>query len=156
MLLAEWVQQSAVAEFLRHSIWLYPVINAAHIIGLALLFGATIPLDLRLLGCWPSMPIALLARVLMPVIVSGLAMAIAFGALLFITGPVDYLYSSVFIFKILLLSLALLNAFILTRAEAWRKALLSNTLNVQVRLQALLSIILWLAVIFLGRLIAYR
>src|SRR3546814_3819020 len=37
---------------LRASRWVYPLVNTAHIAGIALLFGAIAPLDLRLLGAW--------------------------------------------------------------------------------------------------------
>ena len=55
---------------LRASRWVYPLVNTAHVVGIALLVGAIAPLDLRLLGLWRGVPLHLLARVLQPVAVA--------------------------------------------------------------------------------------
>ena len=73
-MLVEWLsaleQLPFVAE-LRNSRWTYATVNASHIVGIALLFGAIVPLDLRLMGCWRSVPIQTLARILVPVAAAG-------------------------------------------------------------------------------------
>ena len=68
---------------LRASRWDYPLVNAGHIAGIALLVGAIVPLALRLLGAWRSVPLDLLARVLQPVALAGLALAVLCGFLMF-------------------------------------------------------------------------
>jgi len=55
---------------LRASRWVYPLVNAGHIAGIALLVGAILPRDLRLLGAWRSVPLDLLSRVLLPVAIA--------------------------------------------------------------------------------------
>lgn len=63
----EWaaaLEATDLATTLRGSVWAYPLVNAAHILGVALLVGATVPLDLRLLGAWRSLPLGPLWRVL--------------------------------------------------------------------------------------------
>ena len=50
------LEATAVAQTLRTSRWLYAATNTAHIFGIALLVGAIVPLDLRLLGWWPDVP----------------------------------------------------------------------------------------------------
>ena len=50
--LAVVLEQGALAQALAGSVWWYPLINAGHILGIALLVGGIIPLDLRLLGLW--------------------------------------------------------------------------------------------------------
>jgi hypothetical protein len=54
-----------------------------HVFGMALLVGAILPLDLRLLGCWPGVSRSALIRVLAPVAATGLVIAVAAGILLF-------------------------------------------------------------------------
>ena len=76
---------SAVAQHLRSARWEYAAANTAHVLGIALLVGAILPLDLRLLGVWRSVPHQDLARVLVPVAAAGLALAATAGILLFAT-----------------------------------------------------------------------
>ena len=45
----------------------YPLANLAHLLGIALLVGAIVALDLRLLGFWPEVPLAAVARATVPV-----------------------------------------------------------------------------------------
>ena len=70
------LQDMALPAALRASRWVYPVVNTGHILGLALLFGAILPLDLRLLGLWPRLPMRPLSRVLLPVALCGLALSL--------------------------------------------------------------------------------
>lgn len=156
VLLVELIQQSELAQLLRQSLWLYPVVNALHILGFALLLGTAITLDLRLLGMWSKTPLEGLVLILRPVMMAGLVLAVFFGVLLFINSAADYLNSSLFMTKMLLISVALINAFVLSQASYWRKALKEDILSLRIKLQALLSIILWIMVMFLGRFIGYR
>ena len=58
-MVGDWLgglEATALARALRDSVWTYPMINAGHILGVALLVGAIVPLDLRLLGVWRSAP----------------------------------------------------------------------------------------------------
>ena len=55
--LAAALQATALSQTLRTSIWLYPLVNTGHVVGIALLFGAIVPVDLRLLGRWPQVPL---------------------------------------------------------------------------------------------------
>ena len=79
------IEASSVAQFLRGARWSYAAINGAHILGIALLIGAILPLDLKLLGFWPRVNRSDLARVLLPVAATGLGLAACMGLLLFST-----------------------------------------------------------------------
>ena len=142
------LEGSALAVALRGSTWAYPLVNAAHILGIALLFGAITPLDLRLMGAWRRTSLEELSRILVPVAAGGLALALAAGSLLFITRAGEYAASPLFLSKMGLLALGLAN---ITGYYAWwRKkpqrpaALLGAT-----------SLILWFAILVLGRLVGY-
>ena len=156
--LAAALEASALSQALRSSIWLYPLVNTGHVLGIALLFGAIVPLDLRLIGCWKPVPLEPLARVLIPVAVCGLVLALSTGALMFATRPPDYLDEPLFGIKLALLGAALCNALLLRRSPHW--ALLGVTPDAAPRpawrWAGALSIGLWLGVITLGRLIGYR
>ena len=138
---------------LRGSVWAYPLINAGHILGVALLVGGIVPLDLRLLGGWPTVPAAPLWRVLVCTAGAGLGLAAVCGGLLFITRATTYIDSSLFADKMALVGIGLANALILHLGM--RSKPLSARLPRSVRLQAALSLFVWLMVLTLGRLVGY-
>jgi len=145
------IEASPLAAGLRGSVWLYPLVNAAHIVGIALLFGAIVPLDLRLMGFFRDLEAAALSRLLVAVAASGLALAIAAGSLLFITDARDYFASNLFRAKMIVLLTALANVVLalrLVRATG-------PTAAAALRVVAATSIGLWLGVIVLGRLVGY-
>lgn len=156
--LAAALQASGLSETLRASVWLYPLVNTGHVVGIALLFGAIVPLDLRLIGVFRTAPLAHLANTLVPVAVAGLLLALASGALLFATRPLDYVVEPLFRTKLVLLAAAVLNALWLRFDPHWRH--LGDAPGAPPRpdwrLHGALSVLLWLGVITAGRLIGYR
>lgn len=150
------LEASALAEGLRASQYAYPLVNAAHILALAALFGSILALDLRLLGLFRGVPIAPLARVLPRVSTVGLTLALPTGFALFSVQPFDYLIHPVFPFKLALIALAALNALLLHRTAGW-KTLLDGAaaVPVRVRIAAALSLLGWTGAIVAGRLLAY-
>lgn len=156
--LASALHATALSRELRASIWLYPLVNTGHVVGIALLFGAIVPLDLRLLGCFRRVPLEHLAGTLVPVAIYGLLLAAATGSLLFATQPRDYVAEPLFGLKIVLLTGAVGNALLLRRSSKWTLAGVEPGAQVRPawRIAAAASILLWLAVITAGRLIGYR
>lgn len=137
---------------LRESTLAYPLVNALHIVGVALLFGAIVPLDLRLIG-WRTEAAAIdgLSRLLLPVAIFGFLLAACAGLLLFATDARAYTESPLFRAKIVLIATALANALLL-RAVDWRHPTSSGRTRA---LAGAASMVLWLAVIILGRLVGY-
>jgi hypothetical protein len=121
---------------LRFSRWSYASVNAAHIVGIALLFGAIVPMDLRLMGCWRSVPIRALTRILIPVAIAGLVLTIAAGALLFATRAVEYVDKPVFLVKMTLVACGIANALLLRRAAQWEAQQAAVSVAPPWRLQA--------------------
>ena len=151
------LQDTALVGALRRSHWVYPIVNAGHIVGLALLFGAIVPHDLRQIGLWRRAPIGAMARMLLPVAITGLSLAVLTGAALFSVSAIKYAGMAVFQAKLLLILAALANALLLHRARAWavhQDAELQGT-TPRLRLAGVLSIGCWLAAIFAGRMIGY-
>jgi hypothetical protein len=158
--LAAALEATALSQTLRASIWLYPLVNTAHVVGIALLFGGIVPLDLKLVGAWPRVPLPPLARVLVPMAMAGLLLAIGSGLLLFATKPRDYVVEPLFGLKMALLAAALLNALRLRGSAAWRRLGVDGDDGARRprawRVAGIASVLLWLAVIAAGRLIGYR
>lgn len=141
------LEATALAQFLKGSRWVYPLVNAGHILGIALLVGAIVPLDLTLSGLVRRMDPASATRFLRPFAIAGLSLAVACGLLLFITQAQDYSRNPLFQTKMGLLALALANA-------TWhlRSARRDTTM---IRLSALLSLLFWASILLLGRFVGY-
>jgi hypothetical protein len=155
-----WValEATALAGARRGSVWAYPLVNAAHLLGVALLVGAMIPLDLRLLGAWRAVPLALLWRVLTRPAGVGLGLAIICGALLFITRATTYAASGLFLAKMVVVGVGAANALaVRTLVPAALTPVRSAPAKPPVRLQLVggLSLVAWLTALTLGRLVGY-
>jgi hypothetical protein len=159
-MLIEWLttleQLPLVAE-LRNSRWTYATVNASHIVGIALLFGALVPLDLRLMGCWRSVPIRTLARILVPIAAGGLVLAITAGLLLFATRASEYAALTLFWVKLALIVCGIANALLLRTASQWEASQATTEMPPPPRLRAAgaISIGVWLSVIVCGRMLAF-
>ena len=156
------IAQSEPAVMLRASFWLYPLVNAAHIFGVALLIGAIVPLDLRLMGVIRKGRILTLAAVLVPTAATGLAIAALSGAMLFIVKPVAYSGSDLFLAKIVLIGAGLINVGLVRAVPRWaelveaEESILNATEpNRRLRIAGAVSITIWIAALILGRMIGY-
>ena len=160
-MIGEWLaglEATALARALRDSVWVYPLVNAGHILGVALLVGSIIPLDLRLLWAWRSVPLAPLWRVLTRTAAAGLALAIVFGSLLFITRATEYAASGFFIAKMVVVGAATANALALRMVvpdDLSRMRSTTEKPSRRIRLAGGISLAAWLTALTLGRLVGY-
>lgn len=149
------LEASAPADYLRASQYAYPLVNAAHIMALATLFGSILALDLRLLGLFRTVPVAPLARMLPRVSLAGLVLALITGLALFSVQPFDYLAHPVFPAKLALVAFGAANALLLHRGAGWRRVLASGAIPGRVRAAAALSLLAWSGAILAGRWLAF-
>lgn len=149
------LEASAPAEYLRGSQYGYPLVNAAHILALATLFGSILALDLRLLGLFRGVPAAPLARVLPRVSAAGLALAVGTGVALFSVQPFDYLAHPAFPVKLALIALGAANALLLHRTAGWRQLRNNGAVPAKMRAIAALSLLAWSGAIVAGRFLAF-
>jgi hypothetical protein len=154
---------SAPAQLLKASFWAYPLVNAGHILGVALLIGAIAVLDLRLLGAFRRLPVPVLAAGAVPVAGAGLILAVVTGGFLFSVKPLDYAGSTLFLSKLGVIAAAVLNLALVRRNASWRRIAQDAVQNAggtaepdgPLRLAALLSLVLWIGALVLGRLVGY-
>jgi hypothetical protein len=137
------------AVLLRRSSLAYILVNATHILGIALLLGPILALDARLLGAFRAAPLATLGPFL------GSTAKVGAGLALFSVRPPDYVDNPAFLAKLVLLALAITNAVTLDRSAAWRSAIAGNAYAARLKLQAAASMVLWLAVLVAGRWIGF-
>ena len=143
---ALWLQGSSTA---------YLFLNAAHILGLGLLLGAIVPLDLRLAGLWRQLPLQVLLPFSSRAAAAGLVLALATGLWLFTVRPHEYLDNTAFQFKLGLLLLALTNIAWQHCSPALSRSLRDGTLSTGLRWRAAASILLWCGVLLAGRWIGF-
>lgn len=150
-----WIEALPPASALRGNATLYLMVNAAHILGIGLMIGAILPLDLRLIGILREGPIAVLAPFLVRVAATGLALAVLTGALLFSVKPTDYIGNPAFLAKMGLLVLGLVNVAAQHLAPGWAQVLRGQKPAPSVRLLAAASLAVWLAALVAGRWIGF-
>lgn len=158
-MMEEWaaaLEGTGFATALRGSVWTYPLVNAGHILGVALLVGATVPLDLRLIGVWRSTPMAPLWRVLTRTAGTGFILAVVCGIALFAAKATEYTASALFLSKMAVVALGTANAFLLLpRARTVAMDAPQGKTPVRFRLAGGISLAAWLTALTLGRLVGY-
>jgi hypothetical protein len=142
------VQTSAISVSLRTSTFAYPLLEILHIAGLGVLIGTLSLVDLRVLGVGSIEP-NLLARNALRLTLAGFALAALTGLAMLTARPVDLGVNPAFFVKMGLLVLAGANAALFHLRGGVGRA------DGMARTQAVLSLMLWLAVIAAGRMIAY-
>ena len=95
---------------LKTHAWAYPALEVVHIVGIALLLGNLVLLELRVFGRGTALPVKDLARLSLSLALCGFALAAASGLLMFATQPAELLSNRAFTLKMLLLMLAGCNA----------------------------------------------
>ncbi|EYC50980.1 membrane protein [Hylemonella gracilis str. Niagara R] len=134
---------------LLSSTWAYPALEVLHLVGVALLLGNLVLLEMRVFGWGRALPAHELARLALTLAAAGFGLAVLSGGLMFAAQPAELIANRAFTFKMLLLLAAACNA-------AWfhgRGSL--DKLDALARAQMVLSTLIWLAVLACGRWIAY-
>jgi len=147
----EWCQQAGLIVAMRRSLWLFPVIEGIHLMGLALIGGAVLMVDLRLLGLGlRNQPVSTVARDAQRWLMVSLAVMLPTGFLLFMASAVKCYYLPAFWVKMAALAAALAFTFTIRRRVA-AAGLASNS----ARTVALVSLLLWGTVAVAGRLVGF-
>jgi hypothetical protein len=146
------IQAGALSQAIRFSQWRYAAVNTAHILGIALLVGAIVPMDLRLLGVGRRLRHAELARLLLPIAAAGLVLAATAGVMLFVVRAKEYGVHPLFQVKMLIVLTGTAAALVAhARAGLW----LDRITPGQQRLHGVLSLACWVGALVCGRMIAY-
>lgn len=140
---------SAFAEWLRTAPWAWPVVEALHIAGFALLFGSIAVVDLRVLGFGRALDPRALGRLALPVTRAGFALALATGLPMAVAQATELWFNLAFRWKLLLLALALSNVIVFHRRRGLERR------DALAQAQAALSLGCWFLIIAAGRGIAY-
>jgi hypothetical protein len=151
-----WMETSALGQLMRDSVWMFPLAEILHFIGLSLLIGSLLVVDLRLLGVIKNMSYEAVYRFL-PISLVGFGINMTTGVLFLFTDPFRYYPNIAFRMKILFILLAGLNAlwFKFSVYPLTMKNPETNDSGNLAKVVAGLSLLFWFGVIVLGRMIPY-
>jgi hypothetical protein len=152
------LEGSRLAAAIRDSLYLFPLIESFHVLGLTMVFGTIIIVDLRLLGLASTRRrFSRIAADVFKWTWAAFALSAVTGALMFITNADVYYHNFYFRAKIALLALAGLNTLVfeLTTARSVRRWDTDASAPPAGRTAAALSMLLWISIIFMGRWIGF-
>ena len=148
----EWCEATGLGRTIRESLWAFPVVEAFHLVGLSLLGGALLVVDLRLLG-WglKDGTIADLNRQARPWLLAAVVIMLGTGVMLFLSEAIKCYYNTAFWVKISTLPFAL--AFTLTVKERFARSAMYTSAESQWVGTA--DLLLWFIVAAGGRWIGF-
>ncbi len=136
-------------RWLSASAWAYPALEVIHIVGIAMMLGSLALVELRVWGYGSALPARPLARAGLTLTVGGFVLVACSGLTMFAAHPGELLANRAFVVKMGLLTLGGINAAVFHARDGVARS------DTAARLQTVLSLGLWLAVIICGRWIAY-
>lgn len=151
-----WLKATKLAGFVTYYAWVWPACETIHFVGLCLLFGIVLMVDLRMLGMIKKVPFAALHR-LLPWGIFGFVINFITGVMFFVANPDQYLHNPSFYLKMLFIGLAGVNVivFYLTVYNEAKEIGPGEDAPLGAKAVAVVSIFLWVGVIFFGRMLPY-
>lgn len=152
------LESSALATAIRDSLYLFPLLESVHVVGLALVFGTIAIIDLRLLGLASTKrSFRRMASDILKWTWAAFALTAATGALMFMTNASVYYSNFFFRTKMVMLVLAGLNMlfFELTAGRTIHRWDKEPSAPLAGKATAALSLVLWITIIFMGRWIGF-
>jgi len=157
--LLTWAEATAIGHFMRESgPWTYAIVNVAHVLAVAALFGSVLVLDLRMLGLGRRIPLAAVSAAAVPVAGVALVLALPTGFALLATHATDYLDNPFVLVKFPAIALGLLNVVVLNRLPGWQSRASrepSSGERRQLAVVAAISLASWTTAVVCGRMIGY-
>jgi uncharacterized membrane protein YgdD (TMEM256/DUF423 family) len=156
---ALWLSTTPPSVFIQeHNTWAIPTIQSIHIVGIAMVMGSVLMIDLRILG-WAGMDQTLrqTASRFGPWLTGSLWLLLATGLLMVVAEPARELITFSFWLKMALVAVGALvaagfQAALRRHEREWEDTLVHRR---SIKLLAILTFLIWACVIVLGRLIAY-
>ena len=152
----EWLEMSALAEWVGGSMVGYPLMLASHGVGMAVVVGIMFVLNFRLLGGFNRIDFSSF-NPLLKLAWAGFVLNFVSGCMLFTAQATVFIESTPFLIKIAAIFLAGINAALLQnvmkqKVDQWDAG---EAVALPVRLMAIVSLILWPTAVIAGRMIAY-
>jgi hypothetical protein len=152
------LESSGIAVSIRNSLYTFPLIESAHVCGLAMVFGTIAIIDMRLLGFASTRrPFRKMASDILKWTWAAFLLTAATGTLMFITNAPVYYHNIFFRIKMLLLVLAGINMLIfeISAGRTIREWDTAPSAPAAGKVAATISLVIWISVIFVGRWIGF-
>ena len=152
----KWMAETPWSVALHESLYGYPIVESVHVWALCLFVGLAVVLDLRLTGLsFTTVPISQLSKRILPWTTFGFVIMVLSGVLLFYAIPIRSYQNIFFRAKLVLLLLAGVNAWVFhpRGIPSWDKDPVPPR---SARFAGWASLVLWMTIIFCGRMIAYN
>ena len=156
--ICQWINDSQWSTNLRESLLMFPLIETAHVLGLAASVGLILLVDLRLIGVnMKREPFTSVFHQLEPISFWGFGLMFITGILLFCSEAAKLYHSNTFIIKLIFLVGAFVNMMyfkkgVYSKVATWDQEAVTPP---KARLAGWLSIIMWMGVVGFGRWTAY-
>jgi hypothetical protein len=155
---ADWLAETPLSQTLQNQLWVVPTSQSVHILAVSIVFASACMINLRLLGVGAKgRSISQLCNTLLPWMWRGLAVLLFTGLIQTVAEPVRQFVTPMFWAKMTMIPIvatmtAMYAKAVRRNAPAWDAA---SSRPSHAKLFAVLSTLLWLAIIFCGRFIAY-
>jgi len=155
---AEWLGNSALSNYIQEDPTAFPILEVLHVVAIALVVGSIFIVDLRLLNlCSKTYRVSRLLKAVLPMTGIAFTFAVITGFLMFASQPVRYLHTTPFLLKMGLLVLAGANMLLF---HAWTHRGITkwddgDAIPRAARVAGLVSLILWVAILFAGRFVGF-
>jgi hypothetical protein len=151
-----WLKGTALSNAIVSHIWVWPLCESLHFIGLALVIGIVGFFDLRLMGFMKRVPVGAI-RDLMPFAILGFVINLTTGAMFFVGMPEQYMHNVAWWAKVSFLVIAGLNAIVFEVTMAPSIARLGDGAETPVGAKVIgaVSLISWLGVLYWGRMLPF-
>ncbi|MDH1270474.1 hypothetical protein N5C81_22935 [Rhizobium pusense] len=146
----QYIEALPIITQFRGSVWAYPIISWTHVLGISILFGSIFCADLGLLGVAPQLGERTVQSTLSKIGIFGFCVTIISGTVLLAPAIREYLSNGYFAIKMIVILLAGINALVLY--GVFHGARSTSKLAA---VSGGLSIMLWLIVMFCGRMLAF-
>ncbi len=151
-----WMESAALARWSHTFTWWFPAMEIIHFLGLCILLGSIMVVDLRILGFARAIPVRP-ALQFIPIAIFGFSLNVLSGIAFLFADPFRYWPNIAWRIKMILVILAGLNALWFSLREHRKVVALpeGGDADMSAKLCAGMSLIFWIAIITLGRLIPY-
>jgi uncharacterized membrane protein len=151
---AEWIHVASIAGFINTTNWAWPTLETLHFMGLSMILGVALIVNLRMLGVAKNISFAALHR-LLPWGILGFGLNVSTGFLFFVTTPDQYTQNLSLHIKMILMMIAGLNIlYFTTFEEAWKLGP-GDDAPVRAKVVTTFTVVLWVGVIYFGRMMPF-